>query len=68
MKTVRLVLICMSISAVMALTGIGRRGFHWFPIFVTGSFFLIGIALLAEKALSKISAASEKFWRDKNSN
>lgn len=65
MKTVRLVSICLVIAAVLAMTGIGHRGFHWFPTFIVFAGFLIGVALLADKALSAIS---EKFWRDKNSN
>ena len=45
MKTIRIVAICLVIAAVLALTGIGHRGFHWFPVFVVFAGFLIGIAL-----------------------
>jgi hypothetical protein len=65
MKTIRLVLICLMIVAVLAMTGVGHRGFHWFPTFVVFAGFLIGIALLADKV---ISAIYEKIRRDENPN
>ena len=65
MKAVRLVSICLAIAAVLAMIGIGHRGYHWFPTFIVFAGFLIGVALLADKAFSAIS---EKFRRDRNSN
>ena len=63
MKPIRLILICLIIAAVLAMTGVGHRGFHWFPTFIVFSGFLIGIALLADKM---VSAIYERIRRDEN--
>jgi hypothetical protein len=62
MKTVRLISICLAIAAVLAMAGLGHRGYHWFPAFIMFSGFLIGVALLADKAFSAII---EKIRNDK---
>ena len=65
MKTFRIVAICVVIAAVLALTGLGRRGFHWFPVFILWSGFLVGVALLADKMLTAVGNKTR--WPD-NSN
>ena len=60
MQTGTLIIVGLAVGALVAITGLGTRGFHFLPSFILVSGFVIGVGLLVNRAVERVTRGRNK--------